>query len=119
MAGDRAGAIERARQVFDDGSFVARLAQLVACPTESQVTSRRDELYRYCTDIFGPLLRQAGFETQVHENPRAEFGPILIGTRIEDPALPTMLVYGHGDVVRAMPERWRQGLDPWRLSIEG
>ena len=119
MAGDRAGAIVRARKVFDEGSFVARLAELVACPTESQVASRRDELYRYSTDVFGPLLRQAGFETRVHDNPRAEFGPILIGTRIEDPALPTMLVYGHGDVVRAMPERWRQGLDPWRLSIEG
>lgn len=82
------------------------------------MASRRDELYRYCTDVFGPLLRQAGFETRVFDNPRAEFGPILIGTRIEGPALPTMLIYGHGDV-RAMPERWRQGLDPWRLSIEG
>ena len=62
MAGDRVGAIVRARKVFDDGNFVARLAELVACPTESQVATRRDELYRYCTDVFGPLLRQAGFE---------------------------------------------------------
>ena len=63
MAGDRVGAIVRARKVFDEGSFVARLAELVACPTESQVASRRDELYRYSTDVFGPLLREAGFET--------------------------------------------------------
>jgi acetylornithine deacetylase/succinyl-diaminopimelate desuccinylase-like protein len=119
MPGNRDAAIDRARSVFDDGRFVERLRELVAYPTESQVAARRDELYRYCTDGFGPLLRDAGFETHVHDNPRAEFGPFLIGTRIEDPALPTMLIYGHGDVVRAMPERWRQGLDPWRLSIEG
>lgn len=116
---DRDAAIERARSVFDDGSFVERLTQLVTFPTESQVAGRRDELYRYCTDGFGPLLLEAGFETQIFDNPRAEFGPFLIGTRIEDASLPTMLVYGHGDVVRAMPERWRQGLDPWRVQIEG
>ncbi len=119
MAGDRATSIARARNVFDDGSFVSRLAELVTYPTESQVASRRAELYRYCTDGFGPLLQSAGFSTQVYDNPRAEFGPFLIGTRIEGPALPTMLIYGHGDVVRAMPERWRQGLDPWRLHVEG
>ncbi|HEX3398933.1 MAG TPA: M20/M25/M40 family metallo-hydrolase [Acetobacteraceae bacterium] len=119
MPGDRDAAIGRARSVFDDGGFVERLRELVSYPTESQVASRRDELYRYCDDGFGPLLRQAGFATQVHDNPRTEFGPFLVGTRIEDPSLPTMLVYGHGDVVRAMPERWRSDLDPWRLHIEG
>jgi acetylornithine deacetylase/succinyl-diaminopimelate desuccinylase-like protein len=119
MAGDRDGAIGRARSVFDDGRFVERLAKLVAYPTESQVADRRSELYRYCADGFGPLLCAAGFETEVYDNPRAEFGPFLIGTRLENPALPTMLIYGHGDVVRAMPERWRQGLDPWCVTIEG
>jgi len=119
MPGDRDSAIGRARSVFDDGGFVERLTALVAYATESQVAERRDELYRYCSDGFGPLLQQAGFETRIYDNPRAEFGPFLIGTRIEDASLPTMLIYGHGDVVRAMPERWRQGLDPWRLQIEG
>jgi len=119
VAGDRTSAIERARGVFDDGHFVTQLAELVAYPTESQVVSRRDDLYRYCSDGFGPLLRQAGFETHIYDNPRTEFGPFLIGTRVEDTSLPTLLIYGHGDVVRAMPERWRQGLDPWQLSIEG
>src|SRR5690242_9013840 len=96
MPGDRDAAIERARSVFDDGSFVERLRELVAYPTESQVASRRGELYRYCTDGFGPLLEQAGFATRVYDNPRSEFGPFLIGTRMEDPSLPTMLIYGHG-----------------------
>jgi acetylornithine deacetylase/succinyl-diaminopimelate desuccinylase-like protein len=119
MPNDRDSAIERARSAFYDGSFVERLTELVACPTECQVASRRGELYRYCTHGFGPLLRSAGFEIRMFDNPRREFGPFLIGTRIENPSLPAMLIYGHGDVVRAMPERWRQGLDPWRLTIEG
>jgi acetylornithine deacetylase/succinyl-diaminopimelate desuccinylase-like protein len=119
MSGDRDAAIERAHNVFDNGSFVERLTTLVAFPTESQVAGRRDELYRYCANGFGPLLRSSGFDTRIYDNPRTEFGPFLIGTRIEDPSLPTMLIYGHGDVVRAMPERWRQGLDPWRLCVEG
>lgn len=119
MTNGREAAIARARGSFDDGRFVERLAALVAYRTESQVAERRDELYRYCADGFGPLLRRAGFDTLIYDNPRAEFGPFLLGTRIEDPSLPTMLIYGHGDVVRAMPERWRAGLDPWRLSIEG
>jgi acetylornithine deacetylase/succinyl-diaminopimelate desuccinylase-like protein len=30
-----------------------------------------------------------------------------------------VLIYGHGDVVDGDPERWRAGLDPWALTIEG
>lgn len=119
MPGDRDAAIASARSVFDSGSFVERLGALVAYPTESQVAGRRDDLYRYCAEGFGPLLQQTDFETRLYDNPRPEFGPFLVGTRIEDPSLPTILIYGHGDVVRAMPERWRPGLDPWRVTIEG
>ena len=58
MADGRDATIERARSVFDRGRFVERLAALVTYRTESQVAERRDELYRYCADGFGPLLRQ-------------------------------------------------------------
>jgi acetylornithine deacetylase/succinyl-diaminopimelate desuccinylase-like protein len=44
---------------------------------------------------------------------------VLLGSRIEDPGLPTVLVYGHGDVVRGEPQRWRKGLDPWLVTVEG
>ena len=30
-----------------------------------------------------------------------------------------MLSYGHGDVVRGLEGQWRQGLDPWTLTVEG
>jgi acetylornithine deacetylase/succinyl-diaminopimelate desuccinylase-like protein len=33
--------------------------------------------------------------------------------------LPTVLSYGHGDVIRGLEGQWRQGLDPWTLTVEG
>ncbi len=115
----RVGALARAQGYFDDGSYLERLRRLVAVPTESFPPGHKPDLERYCRDVLGPMIGELGFATQVLDNPMAQHGPVLLGTRIEDPALPTVLLYGHGDVVRAMPERWRAGLDPWRVTIEG
>jgi acetylornithine deacetylase/succinyl-diaminopimelate desuccinylase-like protein len=52
----------------------------------------------------------------VHNNPAATFGPILTAGRIEDPSLPTILTYGHGDTVRGLEDQWEAGLDPWTLT---
>ena len=30
-----------------------------------------------------------------------------------------MLTYGHGDVIRGQEAQWREGLDPWTLTVEG
>ena len=119
MAATREDTIARARTGFDDGSFIERLRALVAVPTESHPPLRKPELERYCRDVCGPMIAELGFATQVLDNPDPIHGPVLIGTCIEDASLPTVLIYGHGDVVRAMPERWRPGLDPWALTIEG
>ncbi|MFT8246111.1 M20/M25/M40 family metallo-hydrolase [Roseomonas sp. BN140053] len=119
MSGTRDGAVRRAQQLFDDGSFVERLRQLVAVPTESHPPQRKAELERYCHAVLGPMLAEMGFTVEVLPNPDPVHGPVLLGTRIEDPGLPTVLFYGHGDVVRAMPERWRPDLDPWTLTVEG
>ncbi|HET7033368.1 MAG TPA: M20 family metallopeptidase, partial [Casimicrobiaceae bacterium] len=43
----------------------------------------------------------------------------LIAERIEDPALPTVLTYGHGDVILGYDAQWREGLSPWTLTSEG
>ena len=67
----------------------------------------------------GPYLADMGFQIDIFDNPLPEHGPFLVARRHEDPELPTALIYGHGDVVRAMPERWRADLDPWTLKIEG
>ena len=119
MAGGRDEAVARARAGFDSGRYVAALTELVAVPSESQRSDSEPELRRYCADVFGPMVAGLGFDTKVLDNPIQGRGPVLLGMRIEDPALPTVLVYGHGDVVRGMPGRWRPNLNPWRVSVEG
>jgi acetylornithine deacetylase/succinyl-diaminopimelate desuccinylase-like protein len=117
--GNRDGAIERAQNLFDSGAYVAKLAELVAVPTQSNPPTHKHDLERYCTDYIGPMVEDMGFDYQVLDNPEPEHGPILVAHREEDASLPTVLIYGHGDVVRPMSERWRSGLDPWKLAIEG
>ena len=51
--------------------------------------------------------------------PRRRGGPFLIARRHEADGLPTVLTYGHADVVLAEPGRWSAGLDPWRVTVEG
>jgi len=100
MAGSRESAIARATACFDDGRYLAALQALVAVPTESQMPERLPDLRRYCAETIPPMIAGMGFESQVLDNPDASAGPVLVARRIEDPALPTVLVYGHGDVVR-------------------
>ncbi len=52
-----------------------------------------------------------GYQCGVFDNPVKGGGPFLVAERTEDAALPTLLTYGHGDVVRG--KQWRDGLDPW------
>jgi acetylornithine deacetylase/succinyl-diaminopimelate desuccinylase-like protein len=116
MAGTRDGAVARARETFESGAYVRALEALVAVRTESQNPERGAELRRYCADVLGPMVESLGCAVQVLDNPLPERGPILVGRRIEDAQLPTVLVYGHGDVVHGMAER---GLDPFRITVEG
>ena len=115
----RDAAIAGAHAIWDGGDYLTRLRALVAVPTESQMAERLGELHRYCDDVLGPMVRDIGFETMVLANPLAGRGPVMVASRIEDPALPTVLVYGHGDVVRGEPARWQAGLDPWAVTVEG
>lgn len=118
MTPSRDEAIERARALYDDGTFLAHLGALVAVPTESNPPEHRADLVRYCADVLGPMVGALGFAVSVLENPEPGHGPVMLASRIEDSALPTVLIYGHGDVVRAMPEQWRPDLDPWRVTVE-
>ena len=115
----RETAIERAVRGFDDGSFIADLTRRVAYHTESQVKESRPYLTTYLTEEIGPTLRAMGYETQVYDNPEPAGGPFLVGKRVEDAKLPTVLTYGHGDVIRGLETQWRAGLDPWKVTQEG
>ena len=96
---NRDGAIARAAAYFDSGAFSRDLARRVACPTESQNADRAAELRAYLDDQIAPALAALGLATRVVANPISGAPPLLIGERIESPALATVLMYGHGDVV--------------------
>lgn len=119
MTGTRDGAIGRAETYFDNGGFQADLQRRVAIPTTSQEEGSLPALRRYLSGEISESLQKLGYDCVVLPNPRPEYGPFLIARRIEDPMRPTVLTYGHGDVIRGQEDQWRQGLSPWTVVIEG
>lgn len=111
--------VEQALAWFDQGEYQRILARRVAIATESQSNQRDDELARYLDEEIKPALSAMGFTLLSVDNPHAANRPFLIATRIEDSALPTVLSYGHGDVVFGDDENWRSDLSPWALKEEG
>lgn len=104
---------------FDSGDFQRELATLVSRPTESQDPRGKPHLHAYLRDDMAPMLNAMGFTCQFHDNPVPDGPPILTAERIEDASLPTVLTYGHGDVVRAQEGQWREGLTPFELIEQG
>lgn len=104
---------------FDDGRFASDLCRRVAWRTESDTGTVPAELHSYLADEMVPSLAPLGFDCRVFANPDRNGGPILLARRVEDAALPTVLTYGHGDVVNGQESSWRDGLSPWKLTIEG
>ena len=118
----RAHAIARAEAYVDDGRFEADLARRVAIRTESQKFPDKGalvECYRYLETEMTPAFAAMGFQSRIYENPFEGQGPVLLAARIEDSKLPTVLGYGHGDVVLGMEERWTKGIGPWRTARDG
>jgi acetylornithine deacetylase/succinyl-diaminopimelate desuccinylase-like protein len=111
----REQAIGAAERHFDSGGFREDLARRVAVPTESQNPARAAELRRYLVDEMVPAFQSLGFECHLFEQEAAP-GPFLYAERIEGSDLPTVLGYGHGDVVRGLEAQWQAGTAPWQLS---
>ncbi len=115
----RASAVDTATQYFDTGDFTRDLGDLVAHETESQTPDKAAELPRYLEQALIPRLSAIGFTCKIHQNPAQNAGPFIVAERIENETLPTILTYGHGDVIRAQTDQWRDGLHPFRLVDEG
>jgi acetylornithine deacetylase/succinyl-diaminopimelate desuccinylase-like protein len=115
----REAALAAAQAQLDSGAFVQTLARRVAIRTESQDAASGPALHSYLADEIGPALAALGFGFSVHTNPEAAYGPFLIATRHEDDAAPMVLMYGHGDVIRAQDSSWTQGQGPWQLAQDG
>lgn len=115
----RDAALAHALDTFDSGRFRDHLADLVAIPSTSQDPGHLPDVQAYLEGAISPWLHRMGFAVEIHPNPVAGFGPILLAERLEGPDRPTVLTYGHGDTVRGLDEQWRAGLAPWRLTQEG
>jgi acetylornithine deacetylase/succinyl-diaminopimelate desuccinylase-like protein len=111
--------LHAAAAYLDDGRFFEALARRVAYKTESDQGFSPPALHAYLEDELSDSLSQLGFDCKTYSNPAPKGGPFLIARRIEDEALPTVLGYGHGDVVSGQEGKWRVGLEPWALREEG
>jgi len=114
----RETAIAAAYEQVDSGAFFATLARRVAVPTASSEATA-EVMHEYFDRQITPDLEALGYTVEVFPNPAPDGFPFLVGRRVEDPALPTVLTYGHADVVRGQADRWAEGRSPWELRAEG
>lgn len=114
----RADAIARARNDITSGAFLTELDRRVAFKTESQNASRGAELRAYLEQEMQPAFAALEFESRLVESPSGK-APFLIAEHHESAAKPTVLIYGHGDVVDGMEGEWRDNRDPWHTTIAG
>lgn len=117
--GTRDTAIESALQTFDSGSFFADLDRRVGYRTESQEPAQASQLHAYLQNEIAPYLHRLGFETRLIPNPAEVDAPVLLAVRHEGEDLPTVVTYCHGDVVRGYDDQWKEGLQPWKIVIDG
>lgn len=115
----RETAIANAQAMVDDGRLLDLLSRRVSYPTESQNPDRAPVMGQFLTEEMAPALEAMGFTTEILPNPNPNGGPFLVARRIEGESLPTVLIYGHADVVLGMEGRWRHGLEPWKIVVEG
>lgn len=114
----RADAVALAHGYLQSGEFLRELDRRVAYPTESQNPERRDCLRAYLEAELQPAFSQLGFSTRLIESPKGDH-PYLLADYREDATRPTVMMYGHGDVVDGMIGQWRDGLDPWQTTTSG
>jgi len=111
----RADAIANVHRQFSSGEFLQTLGRRVAYQTESQSAGREAELRAYLEKEMRPAFAELDFESRLVESPSGK-APFLVAEHRESDALPTVLIYGHGDVVDGMVGEWRGGLDPWKVT---
>jgi acetylornithine deacetylase/succinyl-diaminopimelate desuccinylase-like protein len=119
MTPSRDAAIAAAHRAFDDGTYTDVLARRVAIRSESQDPAQAPALRGYVEDELARSYAALGFECRILDNPLPQRGPFLFAQRREPDARVTVLMYGHGDVIRGQDAQWRAGLSPWTLAREG
>ena len=116
----RAGAMARARAYVESGAFETDLTRRVAFKTESQkLPASLPQLHAYLAEEMVPAFTRLGFASRIYDNPLPGQGPVLLASRFEDASLPTVLGYGHGDVIRGLEDLWTKGKGPWTVARDG
>ncbi len=113
----REAAIEAVERYFDTGAFREELAARVAVQSSSREDEHGPDLLAYQERLMRPRFEAMGFSVEIHANPVLPRAPFLVAHRIEDPHLPTLFCYGHGDTVPGEEGRWKDGRDPWTLDV--
>jgi acetylornithine deacetylase/succinyl-diaminopimelate desuccinylase-like protein len=114
----RTDAIAGVRQHLHSGGFLAELDRRVAYQTESQNPDSHDCLRAYLEQELQPAFSQLDFSTRLIESPTGK-SPYFLAEYRENSSAPTVLMYGHGDVVDGMAGEWRDNLNPWRATTSG
>lgn len=107
--------VHRAREYVTGGMFAQELGPRIAVPSESPRHDSAADHLRYLRDEIAPALETLGFSTRILENPVVERAPALYAERLEASDLPTVLGYGHGDVLWGMGGDWAENRDPFTL----
>jgi hypothetical protein len=108
-------AIAQATDCSDSGTFLAHPTRQVAFRMESQRAGPCPGLPTYLAQETVPAAHRLGATARVLGNPAARW-PFLIAHRDEAGDLPTVLTYGHVDVILAEEHHWRSDRDGEILS---
>lgn len=84
--------------------WLEELFELIRIPSISSIPSHKPDMYR-AAEMWVKLLKQVGVDkTEIYETPG---NPVVYAEKIIDSSLPTILVYGHMDVMPVDPiELW-------------
>jgi len=117
------GKLRRRRSVPDDASFLRErwpgwqeeLFDLLRIPSISTVPSTAREVLRAASYVASLAVRAGILNARVE---KTDGHPVVVGSRIDDPHAPVVLVYGHYDVQPSDPvERWTS--PPFEPTVRG
>lgn len=95
-----------------EGRFLEELFALIRIPSISAKTEHKDDMQR-CARYWQEHLQGLGVQAEVYQTAG---NPIVYGEYIIDASAPTVLVYGHYDVMPAEPlELWKS--EPFKPEI--
>ena len=113
---DRVKALARIDTYFQTGKFESDLNRRIAFKTESNLPNSVNALQSYLDKEIAPYLSAMGFSCTIYPNPITDAGPFLLAHRIEGADLPTVMTYGHGDVVAGYDDQWENKMSPWNIT---